>query len=184
MVCDWCGRDNCPLHASLDGQEDVYVRPPPLLSRWGFTDTDTLWRLERALYALRSAPRLWGLTRDAVFVALVMCHEEQENILRQYCADLAIWIFVCLGGETGLLLHDDQGQAIGSVVGYVLTHVDDMLAAGDILILHLFVDALREEWEITQSNTVGQGREGEITYTGMWIAALSDVYLEFTNVHM
>ena len=37
-----------------------------------------------------------------------------------------------LGAETGLLFLDDQGQAIGSVAGYVLTHVDDMLAAGTL----------------------------------------------------
>ena len=64
-------------------------------------------------------------------------------------------------------------QAFGSVAGYALTHVDDMLGAADNPILHLFVDALKKEWEITQSKTIGQGKEGEITYTGMWIAAMS-----------
>ena len=33
---------------------------------------------------------------------------------------------------------------------------------------------MKKEWEITQSNIIGPGRKGEITYTGMWIAALSD----------
>ena len=70
---------------------------------------------------------------------------------------------MCLGAETGLLFFDDQGQAIGSVVGYVLTQVDDMLAAGDIPILHLLVDALKKDWEITQSKIIGPGKEGEIT---------------------
>ena len=120
-----------------------------------------------------SFPRLLGLTRDAVLTALVMCHEGKDYILKQSCADLALWIIVCLGVETGLLLRDDLVHAIGSVVGYVLTHVDDMLAAGHIPILHLFVDALKE-WEITQCNIIGPGREGDITYTGMWIAALSN----------
>ena len=46
------------LHASLDDQEKVYVRPPPLLWRWGFTDKGALWRLKKAPYGLRSAPRL------------------------------------------------------------------------------------------------------------------------------
>ena len=48
-----------------------------------------------------------------------------------------------------------------------------MLGAADIPILHLFVDALKKESEITQSKTIGPGKEGEITCTGMWIAAMS-----------
>ena len=40
-----------------------------------------------------------------------------------------------LGGETGLLSLDHQGPEVGSIVGCVLAHVDDMLAAGDIQIL-------------------------------------------------
>ena len=103
-----------------------------------------------------------------------MCHEGKDYILKQSCADLALWIIVCLGVETGLLLRDDLGHAIGSVVGYVLAHVDDLLAAGDIPILHIFINALKKEWKITQSNIIGPGRKGEITYTGLWIAALSD----------
>ena len=39
---------------------------------------------------------------------------------------------------------DDKGQAIGSGAEYVLTHVDDTLAAGDIPILHSFVDDLKK----------------------------------------
>ena len=72
---------------------------------------------EGSVKGLRSAQRLWGLTRDAVLAALVMCLEGREYVLRQSCADLALWIIVWLGAETGLLFFDDQGQAIGSVVG-------------------------------------------------------------------
>ena len=78
-----------------------------------------------------------------------------------------------LGAETGLLFLDDQCQAIRGVAGYVLTHVDDMLAARDIPILHLFVDALKKEWEITQSKIIGPSKESEITFSRMWIAAMS-----------
>ena len=64
---------------------------------------------------------------------------------------------------------DDQGQAIGSVVVYVRTHVDDMPAAGDMPIPQLFIDALKI-WEITQCRIIGASNEGEVTYTRMWIA--------------
>ena len=55
--------------------------------------------------------------KDAVLAVLVMCLEGREYVLRQSCADLALWIIVWLGAETGLLFFDDQGQAIGSVAG-------------------------------------------------------------------
>ena len=48
-----------------------------------------------------------------------MCLEGREYILKPSCADLVLWIIVWLGAETGLLLLDDQGQAIG--------HVSDVL---------------------------------------------------------
>eukprot|EP00972_Heterocapsa_arctica_P018123 2677498-Heterocapsa_arctica.AAC.1 len=41
------------LHAPL-GAERVYVRPPPNLREPG-----VLWRLQKALYGLRAAPRLF-----------------------------------------------------------------------------------------------------------------------------
>ena len=76
-----------------------------------------------------------------------------------------------LGAETGLLFLDDQGQAIGSVVGHVLAHVDDMLATSDTPILHLFVDALKKR--------VGDHSEHECG-SQQCLA----VVLEFINVHM
>ena len=60
------------------------------------------------LCGLHSVARLWCVTRDAVLAALVMCLEGREYVL-------ALWIVV---------------QGIGSVVEYVLTHVEDMLAGG------------------------------------------------------
>ena len=105
-----------------------------------------------------------GVSREMLLTALVMCHEGKDYILKQSCADLALWIVVCLGVETGLLLRDDHGHAMVSVVGYVLTHVDDMLAAGDIPVLHLFINALKKSGK--SLNIIGPGREGEVTYTG------------------
>ena len=93
-------------------------------------------------------------------------------MLRRSCSDPALWIIVWLGAETGLVFFYDQGQAIGSVLGCVLTHVDDMLAAGDSPNLQLFVDALTREREITQSRIIGPSKEGEITHTEIWVAAM------------
>ena len=55
---------------------------------------NALSEIEKTLHGFQSAPRLWKLTRDAVFAALEMYHKEQEYILRQLYAELALWIFV------------------------------------------------------------------------------------------
>ena len=166
------GLNSAFLRESLDRQEEVYVRPPPTLKRCGFTERAALYKLKKALYGFRSAPILWGPTKDAVLAALVMCFEGREYALRQSCAGLALWFLEWLGGETGLLFLDDQGQEVGSIVECVLTHVDDMLAAGDIQILQLFVDALKKKGRSLRG-IIGPSQEGEITYTGMWIVAMS-----------
>ena len=67
---------------------------------------------------------LWKLTRDAVFAALEMYHKEQEYILRQLYAELALWIFVWFVAKTSLWYHGNQGQVFGRVVdcySYTLT---------------------------------------------------------------
>ena len=139
-----------------------------------------MWRLKKALYGLRSAPRLWGLTRDAVLTALLMCHEGKDYILKQSCADLALWIVVCLGVETGLLLRDDQG--IGSVVVSVLTHIDDMLAAGDIPVLHLFVDALKKNGKSLRATLTDLGVKVKSLTLECGLQRCLTVDLKFTNV--
>ena len=163
-----------PLHASLYGQEDDCVRLPLLLSQLDFNDKNALLDIENTLHGFRSAPWLWNLTRDAVFAALEMYHKEQEYILRQVYAELALWIFVWFGAQTSLWYHGNQGQACGRVVDCVFTHFDNMLAATVTPILHLFVGILKEKWEIIQSKIVGPGREGGIMHKGLWTAKLFD----------
>ena len=66
---------------------------------------------------------------------------------------------------------------IGCVIGYILARVDDMLVAGSNDVLGLFVEAVTKHWKITQGETIGPGRKGEITHTGMWIATVSGRYV-------
>ena len=113
--------------------------------------------------------------RETLSLLRWSCVSKHENL----CLDDLVLILLS-GLLCGLALKQDwcfydQGQAIGSVVGCVLTHVDDMLAAGDIPNLQLVVDALTREREITQSRIIGPSKEGEITHTEIWIAAMPGV---------
>ena len=59
---------------------------------------------EGSLWASFSSKSL-GSHKDAVLAVLVMCLEGREYVLRQSCADLALWMIVWLGAETGLVFY-------------------------------------------------------------------------------
>ena len=61
-------------------------------------------------------------------------------MLRQSCADLALWIITWRGAQTGLSFCDDHDNVIGSVLGYVLTLVHYLPDVGDMRILLNFLD--------------------------------------------
>eukprot|EP00971_Amphidinium_carterae_P158233 3136699-Amphidinium_carterae.1 len=44
----------------------VLLRPPAVLVRLGLLKEDDIWIATRAVYGLRSAPRLWEQSRDEV----------------------------------------------------------------------------------------------------------------------
>ena len=62
------------LNAHLDDQEDgVYiVKPPQYLVELGLEDPKTYWKLNRAMYGLRKAPKKWEETRNAGLKDLVV----------------------------------------------------------------------------------------------------------------
>eukprot|EP00971_Amphidinium_carterae_P209692 4159607-Amphidinium_carterae.1 len=57
------------LHADLTDR-DVFLTPPKLLAEFGVTEAGRCWKLKKALYGLKEAPRLWQSRRDADLAAL------------------------------------------------------------------------------------------------------------------
>ena len=53
------------LNAHLPGSfEAILVRPPQALVEFGVIPPGTVWKLQKAVYGLRIAPKAWGLERD------------------------------------------------------------------------------------------------------------------------
>ena len=81
-----------------------------------------------------------------------------------------------------LMIRVRQSGALWVMLSHMST---TCLLQGDLPILHLFVDALQKEWEITQSKIIGPSKEGEITHAGMWTAAMSGggfgIYLSYVS---
>eukprot|EP00971_Amphidinium_carterae_P041804 821577-Amphidinium_carterae.1 len=54
------------LTVKMPVKQLVLLRPPAVLVRLGLLKEDDLWIATRAVYGLRSAPRLWEQSRDEV----------------------------------------------------------------------------------------------------------------------
>ena len=67
---------NTPLPPT---EPPIYVQPP---AEWYYNSPTTLWRLKRAMYGLRTSPKLWQQHLGAVL--------RQQN-LRQCKADRCLW---------------------------------------------------------------------------------------------
>ena len=66
------------LHASLDGQEEGYVRPPPLLWRWGFAEKGFFGdsrRLSKGFVQLKDS----GISRETLSLLHWSCVSKGEN---------------------------------------------------------------------------------------------------------
>ena len=70
------------LNAHLVDQEDgIYiVKPPQYMVELGLEDSAVYWKLNRAMYGLRKAPKKWEETRNAGLKTLIIePKEEGEN---------------------------------------------------------------------------------------------------------
>ena len=56
---------NCiPVYAQLPEDHVVYCRPPNALIRLGLVKPGVVWKLNKALYGLRTSPKAWEEERD------------------------------------------------------------------------------------------------------------------------
>ena len=73
------------INTPLPPTEEVNVQPP---AEWYYNSPTTLWRLKKAMYGLRTSPKLWQLHSGEVL--------RQQN-LRQCKADRCLWTTPGLG---------------------------------------------------------------------------------------
>ena len=52
------------LNADIHDGDTVLVTPPPILVKVDIVKPNTVWRVKKAIYGLREAPRLWHQERD------------------------------------------------------------------------------------------------------------------------
>ena len=159
------------LNAELEeGSGPIYVRPPAILAHFGLLPPDTLWRVRRAVYGLRAAPRTWGRKRDSELSRLQITIDGEVCRLVQSNVDASVWCLVP-APEVGAPLHQRR------VLGYLLSYVDDFLIAGADSTRAAVCDALKSIWSCKSTGSVRYGSHDEATYLSSTIQATKNGYL-------
>ena len=114
---------NTPLPTT---EPPIYVQPP---AEWYYNSPTTLWRLKKAMYGLRTSPKLWQQHLGAVL--------RQQN-LRQCKADRCLWTTPGLG---------------------VLIYVDDLLLVGEPTKIQQFIATLKATFTLKHVTTLSKEQD-------------------------
>ena len=105
--------------------EEIYVQP----AEWYYNSPTTLWRLKKAMYGLRTSPKLWQLHLGEGL--------RQQN-LRQCKADRCLWTTPGLG---------------------VLIYVDDLLLVGETTKIQQFISTLKATFMLKHVTTLSKEQD-------------------------
>jgi len=122
----------------------VHVQPPPEFKKPG-----TVWRLNKGLYGLKEAARLWY-------------DELVERLQRSGGQKLT-------GDSACIVFHDHQKK----LIGFVIIHVDDIIISGTQKFVDWIVAIIKRRFKVSKDQL------DKFTYTGMSIRKdiLGAIYL-------
>ena len=144
-----------------EGEEEkpIVLRPPHILVQLGFFTADQGWEVDMALYGFRQSPKRWGDHRDHRMTRMKV----KNMTLRQLDSESCLWKIV--------------EEDTGSVVGVIVTYVDDLLILASQETASLWVECIRQTWETSEpeiitsnSTTRFLGMELGVTTDGSWTA--------------
>ena len=108
------------LYAQLPEDHIVYCRPPNALIRLGLVQPGVVWKLNKALYGLRTSPKAWEEERDEKLQNLTWSLNDKQVGLSKVDSANCVWV-IKEKTATGF-----QGEPLGMVIAYV----DDLIAVG------------------------------------------------------
>ena len=133
------------------------ITVPRVITDSGYVGTDKAYILERVLYGLREAPRLWGGFRDRRISQAVLYYKGEKCRFVPMHTDPAVW---------RLCAERDQEGTLALMVIYV----DDVMFLGNEEVLQLMYDWLTkggdedEGWKCSRLERVGHEA---VRYLGM-----------------
>ena len=108
------------LYAQLPEDHTVYCRPSNALVRLGLVQPGVVWKLNKALYGLRTSPKAWEEERDEKLQNLTWTLNGRQVGLSKVDSANCVWV-IKEKNEMGF-----QGEPLGMVIAYV----DDLIAVG------------------------------------------------------
>ena len=108
------------LYAQLREDHVVYCRPPNALIRLGLVKPGVVWKLNKALYGLRTSPKAWEEERDEKLRNLTWSLNGQQVGLCKVDSANCVWT---IREKT---TQGFQGEPLGMVIAYV----DELIAVG------------------------------------------------------
>ena len=108
------------LYAQLPEDHVVYCRPPNALIRLGLVQPGVVWKLNKALYGLRTSPKAWEEERDEKLQNLTWNLKGQQVGLCKVDSTNCVWTI------RERTTNGFQGEPLGMVIAYV----DDLIAVG------------------------------------------------------
>ena len=129
------------LNAQIN--KTVYVFPPILFQEFGFVLPNTVWKLRRAVYGLRSSPALWSKTRDEHLEGTEVLVDGRPCNLRVSSVDSGIFRLI-----------DKESQ---KVTGLMIVYVDDVLTLGSVQAVKAMQAKVATIWSTKQQGILEQG---------------------------
>ena len=85
------------LYAQLPEDHIVYCRPPNALVRLGLVQPGVVWKLNKALYGLRTSPKAWEEERDEKLQNLTWILNGRQVGLSKVDSANCVWVINVLG---------------------------------------------------------------------------------------
>ncbi|CAE7832119.1 RE2 [Symbiodinium sp. CCMP2592] len=166
----WVGRTadiktaflNAPLEEGYDNgtEEIVVVRPPHILVEMGLLGVTDRWRVVKALYGLRQAPKAWAVHRDKILKAFEFMYKGSRFVLKQAIADESLWYIIKAD------ISDANNYAL------MVVYVDDILGLGPRDLLVSLFEAIKNIWTISEPEWIV--KEKSVKFCGIELWALDD----------
>ena len=133
------------------------LTPPTVVILAGGAQGGEVWLIERVLYGLREAPRLWGLFRNERFYEAKINYGDKVIILE------------CLETEENMWKILYQGEE--ELQGVMLVYVDDILLISSNGIIGAIYEWLVSEWKCSRLEWL---EEGFIRFLGVELRGFKD----------
>ncbi|CAE7421178.1 RE1 [Symbiodinium sp. CCMP2592] len=121
------------------------VSPPTIVLLAGGAVPGETWLIERVLYGLREAPRLWGCFRNERLATARIEYDGKIIVLRSLTTDENMW---------KLCVEDDESQ---TPLGLMLVYVDDILILSIKALVLTVYQWLIQDWKCSALEWIDEG---------------------------